>query len=326
MLSAMINSHPELLSTSEEPFLLYFYHAYKDKCVYTEKEIDELIENFKLTAEKNLDLYFSSIESFKENLLEEKENLPFEKLCRIIYLNFIPLKPKDRISHIVDKQIKYILYIDDIIRIFPNAKIVLLVRDYHDVIASWRKRGLGGGREVAYIAEIWRISYQKAWDAIQKYPNKILLVKYEELVNDPEKRLKEIAKYFEFTYHNMMVNHHENFMEYIENMRSNVSDEFLTRLKDFHSNTLSPVKTDLIGEWKKNLNTDEVSIIENICGEIGTKYGYSISGNVNKLTWGEKMAVVKARFNKLIYLDVYIRVPLKIKVWIKRFRPNKIQE
>jgi len=327
MLSAMINSHPELLSTSEEPFALYFSTAYRNKNSYTSEEIKELVERFRLTAEKNIQLYFSPLEELENSLLRHKDNLPFNKLCELIYLHFIPLKPKEKITHIIDKQIKFILYIDKLSTIFPGSKFIILVRDYHDVIASWRKRGLASGRKVAYIASVWNLSYKKALVAFKQNPEKIKIIRYEDLVTNPEQVLRNIADHFGFVFHKGMIDHHLSFNFYLESMQGKVSEEFLKKLRDFHSNTLSPVNKDLIGDWKNKLNEKEISIIENICGKTGNNFGYEIPGTKKyRLSLTEYFSFLRAKSDKLIYLNIYVIIPLWLKKIIKKLRPNKIQE
>ncbi len=326
MLSAMMNSHGEILSSSEEPFALYLHSQYKNKASFSEKEIEELLLQFKRTSEKNLDLYFSPLESLKKTLLQHKDDLPFEKLCKLIYLHFLPLRSKEGIKHIIDKQIKYILYAEKIASIFPHSKFVVLTRDYHDVISSWKKRGLGNSAHIAYIAEVWNLSYKKALSALKKFPDRMLLIRYENLVENPEATLSQIAKHLSFEFRPEMIAHHTNFQKYIEEMKEKVSPDFMDRLKDFHSNTLNPVNKDLIGEWKKKLSTHEIAIIERICSNTGKELGYDYSSPKITLSFSEKLAIAKARFNKLVYLDVYIRTPLPLKTIVKKYRPNKIQE
>lgn len=325
MLTAMLNSHPEILSPPEEPFLIYLYPAYKNKIHWKEHEIDKFINEYKLLSERIPELYFSPFSELKKSMLLCKDDLDFQSLCRLIYLHFIPLKDKNPIKQIIDKQIKYILFLDKIAEIIPDSKFLILVRDYRDVICSWKKRGLGSSNQAAYLAELWNISYSSALNSIKKHPERFMICRYEDLIANPETALKKIVSFLGATYHENMLQYHKMFGNYMEKIKDTVPEKFIKDLKSFHSNTLKSVSTELSGKWKIILSNEEIIVSETIAGKTGKHFGYEISTEKKStLNFVEYFAIFRAYWEKKIYLPLYIYSPFWMKLWIKKIHPNKL--
>ncbi|MBK8366235.1 MAG: sulfotransferase [Bacteroidetes bacterium] len=175
----MLNKNENVLSTSEEPFVLYLYNKYHKKNNYTKAEIDELVNDFWGTTERNLSLYYDTKENLRDSLYNYMSNLDFHFFMQTFYLHFIPLKDKNKVDVIIDKQIKYIHYIPQIMNIFPEAKVLILVRNHKEVITSWKKRKLGLTSNAAYLAKVYNINYANAKKTLDLKLDKVGLIKYE---------------------------------------------------------------------------------------------------------------------------------------------------
>lgn len=325
MLTAMFNSHSQILSPTEVPFVLYFYRAYHKKIEWTPQEIDQFTEEFCRLSERNLDLYFSPLSDLKREMNRLKGNLDFQALCRLIYLHFLPLKDKGKITTVIDKQIKYILYAEKIGEMIPGSKFLILVRDYRDVIISWKKRKLGSSINVAYIAKLWDIYYSEALRSVENSPERFLIIRYEDLVEDPESELRKILFFFNLSYSENMLKFNELYLSYINSMEEKAGSSYVEKVKDFHSNTLKPVNVKLSGAWKYLLTPSEVQTAQKVAGKTGFKFNYEIIQGVEKgLSISDGFAMIKAYWEKKIYLKLYILAPLWVKMIAKKFRPNVI--
>ena len=318
MLTAMLNKNEQVLSTSEEPFVLYLYKKYAHKKSYTKDEIDVLVEEYWLTSEKNLSLFFDTKENLKSSLYHYLPNLDFNLLCKIIYLNFIPLKSKEKVEVIIDKQIKFIHYLPLIQEIFPESKFLILIRNHKDVVTSWKKRKLGLNQEASYLASVYYINYLNAKDILEKNNPNIRYLKYEDLVTNPIKELKDVCVFFGVPFHESMVEHHTQFNAYIDKMSDKIEGKFLEHIKDFQSNTMKPVSTDLIDEWKKVLNDSEAKVCEKINRDLDLFFKYDFNATSYSYTFSDRINMVKAWFEKKVYHAFYIDSPLWLKIFIKK--------
>lgn len=318
MFTAMLNKNENVLSTSEEPFALYLYKKYHNKKYYTKSEIDDLINDFWGTTERNLSLYYDTKENLRESLYHYMPNIDFHFLCKLFYLHFIPLKDKSKVEVIIDKQIKYIHYIPQIMNIFPEAKVLILVRNHKEVITSWKKRKLGLSSNAAYLAKAYNINYTNAKKTLDLKLDKVGLIKYEELVLNPKIELKKACDFFEISYADTMIDHHTQFNTYIDRMADKVDGVFLKRMKEFQSNTLKPISTELIDEWKKVLTEDEIAVSEKINEKLDVFYGYLKVSKSYSYSLTDRLNILKAILEKRIYHKLYIESPIWFKLMVKK--------
>lgn len=318
MLTAMLNKNEKVLSMSEEPFVLYLYKKYQNKKTFTKEEINVLVDEFWITSEKKLALFFESKENLKNCLYNYLPDIDFKLLCKIIYLNFIPIKDKSKVEVMIDKQIKFIHYIPLIREIFPDSKILILTRNHKDVITSWKKRKLGLNQSAAYLANVYHINYINAKKILGLKLNNVKLLKYEDLVSMPEQQLKTVCEFFNISFSENMISHHTQFNAYIDKMSDKVDDKVLNHIKDFQSNTMKPVSTDLIDEWKKVLTEDEVGVSEKINADLDSAFGYKKMSQSYSYKISDILNMMKAFFEKKVYHKLYIESPLWIKLIVKK--------
>lgn len=331
MLTAMLNRHEQILSPSEEPFLLYMYPYYKNKTTWTEADIEQLLDEFWLLAEKNLDLYFSPREVVKQSILPHLPHLDFLSLCRLLYGNFLKDKDKQKVDLIIDKQIKYLYCPKMILDILPDTKFIVLTRHYLDIVATWRKRGLGGSRHAAYLAKIWQVAYSTAVPYLLQNHPQFMLLRYEDLVADPEEQLQRVCAFVGKEYKPDMEGFHQSvnaFFDKAEAEKPAAEHGFIEKLKDFHSSMRKPANTDNIGIWQQQLSRQEVAMANAICGDTARALAYEIP-HAPELSVFEQIKIApfsfRAWFSRKVYLPVYIHAPLWIKVWVKKWRPNNIK-
>jgi hypothetical protein len=331
MLSAMLNCHEQVLSPSEEPFLLYFYPQYCHKTHWTASDIDLLLDQFWLLAEKNLDLYFAPRNQVKQYLLPHLPQLDFLTLCRLLYAQFLPDKDKTHIDLIIDKQIKYLYYPEKILAILPQAKFIVLTRHYIDIIATWQKRKLGSTQQTPYIAKIWQIAYHSILPYLQQQHPQFMLLRYEDLVRQPQAELERICLFVGKNYQAQMLNFDQKTRHFFDHAEQQTAlNPFVQHLKDFHSALLQPVNSQKIGIGQQALSKEDIYIAQRICENTALQLGYlpQTSPSINLPLWRKLQAiwyVARAWFSRRVYLRTYIAAPFKLKLAIKRLRPNTIR-
>ncbi len=327
LLVSLLNEHPNILSTSEEPFLLYFYHYYKNKDLSNPKIIREFIDDFWWMQEENLSLYFSSkekaisqLEQLTGTYVKKHSDIDFLTFCKAVYLQFLPQKDKSEITTLVDKQLKYNFHLNNIQHISPESKFIFLIREPKDNINSCIKRHLGPP-DIAFQSELWNIYTSPA--LFNNIPaEKKMIVHYEDLILNTEKTVNTIIAFLGLPTIHLEYTYQEHFEQLIETKKNAISKQYYETLRQFHSGLLSPIDQSKIGEWQKNLTIREKNKIEWITRKNARKLNYQFQNTKSSLTLKDYLMILYAKLYKLALLKVYYRVPLKIKVWIKKIKPQ----
>lgn len=134
---------------------------------------------------------------------EETQILQFETNPRIIRWKFHRKMKEFTASRWVEKTPRHVYHIANIFRVFPTAKIILLIRDGRDVACSIKKRY--GNFEQG--VERWIKDNEAArpfWGESQLYA-----LKLEDLQNDPTSTLQGLTKFLEVPFEKGMLTFHE---------------------------------------------------------------------------------------------------------------------
>lgn len=322
LLTALLNKHPEILSPSEEPFLLYFYSKYKSKDLSSKKVIQEFYNDFWLMHEKSLNLYFSSKEdAINETfaLVKDSKSINYDDFCKAVYLQFLPQKEKTTVTTIIDKQLKYSFHIEQIMKLVPKAKFIFLVREPKANIYSCINRGLGK-KNISYQAEIWN-QYTNVIVKNQNTKN-CLIITYEQIVLNTESTLSKVTSFLNISKIDNYRNHQDDFKQILNSRIDKVNEKFVNHLKEFHSGLLSPIDPNKITNFKDKLSDDECKKIEYITRKNASLLGYSTL--TSKISLSDFLNINLARLNKKWLLKFYFFIPFEIKVLIRKLRGKKI--
>lgn len=172
-----------------------------DECEFIE---NILIKNF---GEKidNIKLYFNELISFDIKKFNEMGLEYLEKMKTI---------SKNKKRH-TDKMPENFLWIGFIKLILPNAKILHCYRNPKDNCLSIYKNHFPGGK-INYSYDLANVvEYYNLYSDLLKYwnnllPNFIFDVKYEDLVLNPEKEIKNLLNFCEIDWNNNCLNFHNN--------------------------------------------------------------------------------------------------------------------
>lgn len=290
LLSAMLNTHPNVVSTVEEPFAYSLYPKYKNIKLWETKTIQAFCDDFYLFSEGKLGLQFGTKKDLETILEANKLYLTVEIAMKLAYLCFFPNKDKAEITTVVDKQIfnKKInshFGIEKVADFYPESKFIILYRDPRDQALARFRMLEKYNRQGGYyrIACAWKNAYGRLCslkDEIAK--DRILEIKYEDLVTHPEDELKKICAFLAIPYHAVMLTYDEQIKKQIAQDKGKYSliDEKLF-LMDQQGLTQKP-STDKIGFWKQGLRPEEANLIWTICGALAEKIGYKTASHFSK--------------------------------------------
>lgn len=329
LLSTILNNHPNVISTIEEPFAFNLFPKYKKIKKWDSGTIRDFCYDFYLMSEGFLGIQFGAKKDL-ENLLEaNKSNLNIEIAVKIAYLCFFPNKEKSKITTIVDKQLRFHFYLEKIIKFYPQSKFIILYRDPRDQALARLKmfEKLNKKKDYYHVAHIWKYCYSKLYDAKNKFGrDRFLEIKYEDLVSSPSEELKKICLFLDIKYDKEMLNYGKQvqsmlvFNEVNQSYRNN-------QIFSLHNGITKEISKEKIGSWKEGLKTEEADLIWSICGELAEKIGYETDKQLVKKKLKLKnyytyLNILKMRAVTLLYysLPFFIKHTLLQIKYKKKFR------
>lgn len=144
-------------------------------------------------------------------------------------------------------------HLDRALDVYPNLRVIHLLRDPRDVARS--SIGMGWAGHVYYGVDHW-IDTERNWqqNAGRLAPDQSLNVTYEDLIRAPEENLRRIARFCGHDYHPDMLNYD-------------------------NDSTYAKPDSSLVLQWKHKLPARDIALVETKIGPLLTASGYDPSGH-----------------------------------------------
>ena len=207
LLRIMLASHPLISIPPECKFLLKLEKKWRNKIIKEPNQIQEFLS----------DLY--SVKRFDELKIKKRKlklrfikNIPFnfKEAISLIYKQYQLNQNKKGIHG--DKNTLYVYNLEKILSIYPNAKIIHIIRDGRAVLSSNLKTNklMIEKNQKPIFPEDEYISYYYWKNAIKftkklQKNNNYLEISYRNLLLNPEKKLKQICKLINIDFNKKML-------------------------------------------------------------------------------------------------------------------------
>jgi hypothetical protein len=263
LLQTILNTHPEISVAPESQFIMFLRKRYQNV-----KWGDDRIKKFAkdLWLEERMQNWHLDPVKLEKELLEI-ENPDFAKVCHHVYQNYAKTKNKQDIKIVGDKNPHYALYIGHLMKLYPDAKFIHMVRDPRDTILSYKEVNFDSDN-TATLAHRWNI-YNRA---ILNFKNKIganyQLVTFEKLLQHPEETLTNICQFLNFEYYPEMLDFYKKEQDWEAEFRKNLK------------NPLDPSKA---FRWKAKMTPKQVKASTRVTGELAKEFGYEVDEEYNNL-------------------------------------------
>jgi hypothetical protein len=255
LLRALLNRHPSIGLCDETYYFYYVYsrrRAFGDLSRPTNRQrlIDQYLATHRIRR-LGLDL-----NELNKTLMAEGESYSAFFLALIRFYSRSQGK-----SVYGEKTPHHAYYVDQLNHWYPDGKILYLIRDPRDVVASLLKMPWAS-QNVLTNARLWLKCTAGALSCRER--ESCLLVGYERLVDQPEAGLKEICKFIGVDYSPLMLEPDDS---------AGVSEWWFQRAQT------APSK-DRLGVWRQQLNNRQIALIESVAQPIMEAFGYELSGQV----------------------------------------------
>ncbi len=294
MLQSILNNHKEIVIPPECPLILNFYSKYGKLKTLSTKKQKELIADLKQYREfRNWNIDWDIL---KEQL-HSLETFSYQKFIQMFYLHQAK-KNHEQVKIFGDKNPVYTLEPERLLKIYPNAKFIHLVRDYRDQLVSIKKIDFEMGHP-GVVAQRWKDSIRKMERLAKIIPENVFTLRYEDLVSNPEFHLRELCTFLGVDYDLKML---EAFNKKTETgLDKNESERY-------HKSLTQPLNTSSIGVFKRHLSKNDIAMTEYIAGNVGEKYAYPRSN----------VSLPKRLLPSLFLAKIHVSLMMRLQIIIQR--------
>lgn len=264
LLRTLFDANPHVVIPPESQFVINLYPRYGNIANWTEKVLLEFAED----VQKQ---WLFSTWNINHNTLT-KALLPFVgkhsygDICKVVYLQYQSIYPKDDILFFGDKNPGYTIYTEKLAKIFPGAKFIQITRDYRDHFVSVRNVDF----ELPLVSLVvfkWRLFVKHFRSMAEKYPDTYLEIKYENLVTNPEMEMKRLCEFTGVPFDPQIFDFYKQGESEHEMTQSPV-------FKKFHSGLFKKISPDKIGVYKKELTVRQIKMADAAAGKYAELAGY----------------------------------------------------
>jgi hypothetical protein len=265
LLRVLFEAHPNVLIPPESPFIISLYKKYGKVSSWNETLIKEFCED--LFKQRYFDKWLISKEALYKSLLEMKGENTFQTLVRKVCLTYSSVFDKEEILFIGDKNPAYSLFIHRIHKLFPEAKIIHITRDYRDNYLSLIKVNF----EVPIVPLViyrWKFALHRMWKLKKKNPDLVYSLKYEDLASDPGDQFRDICNFLGISYDPSVMNFYQK--------KSDVEKAYAgsEEISQVHQSLFNPISTVRMNLWQKEMSGRDIRVADLVAGKSAEEAGY----------------------------------------------------
>ena len=264
LLRFLFDSHPDVCIPFEGKVIWDMFIPFSQIQLWNDDSINNLTD--KLLQVERVDKWGIDANALKSTLKSLNSKPEYQVFVKIVYLHYDKNVP----GIFGDKNPTYSLFPGTMVRIIPDAKIIYIVRDPRDHIISMKKAGLGNGN-IIRMAIQWKIAFKDICNIKDHKPESVYILKYEDLVSEPEKKLQAFCDFLGIQFDPVMLNFYFKKDKYTDLFRVDGVDE------RFHSKLFQPVTPSRTNRWKTEMNPNEIALIELCVRKLTAHSGYEIS-------------------------------------------------
>jgi hypothetical protein len=185
-----------------------------------------------------------------------------EAYCFAVEAPFRAYAAREGKERFGDKTPAYVHCLDEIFAVWPDARVVVLVRDARDVALSIT--GLPFGPNNPYsAARWWSRGIRAGLEAQRRHPAQVLTVRYEELVADPPTVVRQVCDHVGLGYNSEMLA-----------IEKSARAKVVAARADWFAELATPISAASSGRFRTEMPAQERRIIETVSGDELRELGY----------------------------------------------------
>ncbi len=165
---------------------------------------------------------------------------------------------------VMDKSLDSVHYADELMSLFPQLLFLNVVRDPRAQVASMT-RAIIHDFDTSLNAMAWVDAYRLALSLAERYPERVLTVRYEDFLADQESTLRKVCRFFGIEYLPQM----------LDVTRSHEAQQLSHMSALWASNCFAPIAANT-DKFKTQLSMKEIEVIETLARDYMALYGYEL--------------------------------------------------
>ncbi|MBW8487323.1 sulfotransferase family protein [Actinomadura parmotrematis] len=304
LLQLMLHSHPRIAIPAETRFLLPLYTRRCDFGDLEDRENRRAIGEW-ITGRRESKFHDLGLDAAA--VVERIAAAPptVGSLAATVFRAYADRFDKPRWG---DKRPSYFKHVPLLLRMFPDAQFVHLIRDGRDCVASlkempWYKQ------DVYHAVSAWREAIDMGRrHAARLGPDGYYELQYERLVADPADELTRLCAFLGEDYDPAMAE------------PQSIARLTVPKQKRWHDRTQGEVGSSRVGSWARRLEEWEIGLAETAFGDRLPDHGYTPSGAA-RATPAQLARLARATANRRM---TYRKADMRER-WRRRHEPNAVE-
>ncbi len=202
------------------------------------------------------DMVFDPVEIF-EALRDQKRSVH-----RILWELLLRAGELHQASIVMDKSLDSVRYADELMDLFPDMLFLNVIRDPRAQVASMN-RAIIHDYDSRLNALTWREAHEMAQQVQQRWPDRVLSIRYEDFLSNQEAVLRRVCSFFGIP-----------FLPAMLDVTHSAEAQQISQLSAlWESNRFPPLMANK-DKFKQQLSITEIEAIESICADWMQQYGY----------------------------------------------------
>lgn len=326
LLSNLLNTHPQVISISEENIYWKLKKDYGHYTSFTTAEYEQFLNDlfFLFKKPRNFSRYlFPSKKILLKKLTALNKDMDYESVCKYIYSQALTVNDNGQnIKQIINKEIHFSHLVEDILKNDSSVKIIYLTRNYPGNIYAVTKNKMAGKANYVYQAKKWDLEMSRLIEFLD-HKEHVLHIKYRDLIKDTENTLKKIYAFlglpYDPSYHQKYQGLKNKEVIHILEKNHELPPETLRLLSDRHKSTLSSINTQKVEEWKTQnvYSKKQLALIDYICKDTAEKLGYEYNDKKVSLSLTHRYYLFLAWLGDFVSRK-YLLLPVQTKRFLRR--------
>ena len=262
LLQMILNNHSNIAIYGE----VHFFNPISDlKSSVPNLDSDENIDDFfqlltKIKTVYYLPNYEDLFNKVKTKLKKDK-TANYETFYKYLLEEYGEIEQATRWG---DKTTMNVRYLEELLQIFPKAKIIHIVRNPKDVIAS-KIRVPWSPNSIIINAFKWKIDVLYGRKFAANHKNSYTEIRYEDLVSSPESEIKRLLNFIDEPFEDAILDFYKKSQEYVVG-------------EPWKEGVTNPINLKSVGKGDKELSRNQISLIEQMIGKTWfERFNYQLS-------------------------------------------------
>jgi hypothetical protein len=264
LLRTLFDAHPNVMVPPECQLIINLYPKYGKITNWSKKQLQSFYED--LFRQWRFDLWPLDRNKLYHSLMQCRGDYSYGTLCKLVYHEYRSIFRHGVILALGDKNPGYTIYTERLLKIFPEARFIHIVRDYRDNFVSIRNVDF----ELPFISVTtskWRYFVKKFRQAAGRYPGTHKEIRYEDLVSRPEEVFSELCRFIGIPFSPVPFDFYKKSSEVLKIYPNEL-------ILKYHSSLLKKINTGRTGLWKKELKPSEIRVADACAGPYAALTGH----------------------------------------------------